>query len=297
MFLVGLAGPHLAVSEAIFAERFISQRLTDYLYVGPLQTLHGRSPADDSVRRVARVLRALRKGTDELIDYYSNLQFTMPTTLMPHSSSLRDPSLIPAPSVPISSRVVPPSFRKFTTAGVRYAVEYSRRLAPSFPAKAVFKAKIIRTTDKAMHDVVIKFTHMYCEDAHRKLAEVKRAPRMWFCDRVESVGMYVVVMDYEGGEQTDKPLECKAHIEQLREAVKTLHDAGYVHGDLRGPNVLVTASEGLKIIDFDWCGKEGEARYPADISLVPGLPWHDGVRRGGKITMEHDNYMLELLIQ
>jgi len=73
-----------------------------------------------------------------------------------------------------------------------------------------------------------------------------------------------------------------------------LHDEDYVHGDIREPNILVTAG-GLKLIDFDWCGKAGGARYPADIALVPSLGWHDGVRRGGPIAKVHDEHMFKLL--
>jgi len=295
MFLVGLAGPHLTVSGAIFAERYVSQRLTNYVYLGPLPTSHERSPADDSVRRVAQVLRALRKGTDELIKYYEGLQFKSPSTSLQHFATLRDPTPpLPIPVEPIPD-VVPPSFRCYTADDIRYTVQYNRRLAPSFPAKAVFQATAIRNDNRAKFDVVVKFTHTYCEDAHRRLAEVARAPRLLFCNREESVGMYVVVMDYEDGKQVNKPLEDDDHIAQLQGSAETLHNAGYVHGDLRGPNILITA-QGLKIIDFDWCGKKGEARYPADISLVPGIRWHDEVERGGIITEEHDNYMVGLLV-
>ena len=71
------------------------------------------------------------------------------------------------------------------------------------------------------------------------------------------------------GEHGGTPLEDnKAHIDQLREALAKLQDEDYVYGDLRGPNVLI-ATDGLKFIDFDWCGEEGTVRYPADICLGP----------------------------
>ena len=68
--------------------------------------------------------------------------------------------------------------------------------------------------------------------------------------------MYVVVMDNEGGKHADKPLEDKKYIKQLREAMNTLRGAGYVHGDLREPNVLITMG-GLRIVNFDWRGENG----------------------------------------
>jgi len=295
MFLVGVAGPHLAVSGAIFTERFISQRLTDYIYLGPLPTLHGRSSLDNSIRRVAQVLRVLDKATNELADYYSRLQFTLsPMTGLLGATDRAIFHPPPVPLHPITSRVAPPSFREYVVDGKKYTVDYETRLAPSFPDKAVFKGTIALSGDSTKHSVVVKFTQMYCEDAHQKLAEVGRAPFLQFCERVESVGMFIVVMDYVGGEHARKPLRDGGHIAQLREAMKTLHDAGYVHGDLREPNILLTA-DGLKIVDFDWCGKEGTARYPADISLVPDLEWHERVYCGGLITKDHDEHMFEVL--
>ena len=295
MFLVGVAGPHLTVSGAIFAERFVSQRLTDYVYTGPLPTLHGRSALDNSIRRVAQVLRALDKATDELTDYYSRLEFTPAPMAGPFCAI--DRGIFPPPPVPlhpITSHVVPPSFREYIVDGKKYTVGYEKHLTPSVPFKAAFKGTVALSGDSTKYDVVIKFTPTYCGDAHRKLADVKRAPFLRFCERVESVGMFVVVMDYEGREHARKPLRDRGHIEQLREAVKTLHDADYVHGDLRESNVLVT-TEGLKVVDFDWCGKDGMARYPADISLSSDLGWHERVYRGGLITKDHDEHMLKLL--
>jgi len=101
-------------------------------------------------------------------------------------------------------------------------------------------------------------------------------------------------MDYVSGEHGETPLEDKTHIDQLRAALVTLHHEGYVYGDLRGPNILI-ATDGLKLIDFDWCEKEGTARYPAATCLDPDLEWHSGVRRGGLIKKAHDIHMFNHL--
>lgn len=47
------------------------------------------------------------------------------------------------------------------------------------------------------------------------------------------------------------------------------------------------------LIDFDWCGKVGEVRYPNDITLGPLMDWHDGVQRGGLI--HDDAHLLRVL--
>jgi len=174
----------------------------------------------------------------------------------------------------------------------RYTVEYTSRLPPRSQSGAVFKGTVCGE-DGVKHNIVIKFTPDYCKGAHEKLAEVGRAPLLRFCERVGSVGMYVVVMDYEEG-VSPHALLVGEHAEQLRVAMEILNAEDYVHGDIRTPNILITGA-GLKLIDFDWCGKAGVARYPADINLTSGIGWHNGVRRGGLIERGHDEHMFKLL--
>ncbi|KAH7884914.1 hypothetical protein F5I97DRAFT_1779733, partial [Phlebopus sp. FC_14] len=54
----------------------------------------------------------------------------------------------------------------------------------------------------------------------------------------------------------------------LAEAIQKLHDEGFVFGDLREPNIMITNDDKPKVqlIDFNWAGKKGEARYPVSIS-------------------------------
>jgi len=294
MFLVGVAGPNLTVSGAIFMGQFVSQRLTDYIYLGPLPTYQGSSALDHSIRRVAQVLRALNQATNELTSYYSSLKFESSSASKSRFCQPTSPCPPLVPSHPVPQSVVPPSFRTFTVDGAEYMVDYESRLPPPLSSRAVFKGTVMRKGDQKKHNVVVKFTATYCAGAHQRLANAKRAPHLWFCEPVESVGMHVVVMGHEDGMYTDSLITDKEHIRQLREAVQLLHEEDYVHGDIRLPNVLIT-STGLKLIDFDWCGKEGTARYPADIFLVPERGWHEGVRRGGLIAKDHDQHMVNLL--
>jgi len=61
----------------------------------------------------------------------------------------------------------------------------------------------------------------------------------------------------------------QAWMKEMDRIVDELHSSGFVHGDLRLPNFLVDG-ERLLLIDFDWGGKEGQARFP-DIELAPIL--------------------------
>ena len=298
MFLVGIAGPNLAVSGAVFTERFVSQRLTDYIYLGPLPS-GGKEPAlSHRIHRVAQIFRALKKSTTELENYYKSLEFQSPPAPKSQSSQSHGTprsSTQPTPLHPIR-KVVPPHFQGYTKDGRIHKIEYTARLASDFPSKAVFKGTIEyeKGEDKVKEDVVIKFTDTYGEEGHKLLAEDSFAPKLLFCNHERSVGMYVVVMEYVSGKQAGDLLTDQAHVDRLRRVVDKLHGGGYAHGDLRGPNLLI-AEDDLKLIDFDWCGKENVARYPADINVGSDIQWHEGVYRGGPIKQAHDEHMFNLL--
>jgi hypothetical protein len=90
-----------------------------------------------------------------------------------------------------------------------------------------------------------------------------------------------------------------ADVEQRTAALdawqRGLRAAGYVHGDLRAANILVRQGEGrrsteVRLLDFDWAGREGEARYP--LTRNSDLPWAPGSEAGGVILAAHDEVVL-----
>src|SRR5688572_17282077 len=68
----------------------------------------------------------------------------------------------------------------------------------------------------------------------------------------------------------------------VEKAVALLHANGWVFGDLRDANVVVSGGRGF-LVDFDWAGKEGEDRYPA--ALNENNSWHNGVCVHGGMRM------------
>ncbi|KAJ7826696.1 hypothetical protein B0H14DRAFT_2161133, partial [Mycena olivaceomarginata] len=72
---------------------------------------------------------------------------------------------------------------------------------------------------------------------------------------------------------------------QLTEIISVLHNGGYVFGDLRWPNIMVAKKE-VKLIDFDWAGKVGQAKYL--IHLAHNIGWPSGVTAMVLIEKAHD---------
>ena len=77
-------------------------------------------------------------------------------------------------------------------------------------------------------------------------------------------------------------------------AIQKLHDAQLVFGDMRGPNLMLSA-DGVFLIDFDWAGRVDEVRYPLNLSR--SVRWAKGAKgfEMKYILMDHDLFMLNQL--
>jgi tRNA A-37 threonylcarbamoyl transferase component Bud32 len=100
--------------------------------------------------------------------------------------------------------------------------------------------------------IVVKFCpDGYGADAHRKMAELGCAPKLYGCEKVGFMDM--VVMEFIEGDRWYSPLHSANYWEELNFSIQQYHRAGFAHGDLRAPNILVT-NDGIRILDFDWAG-------------------------------------------
>jgi len=245
-----------------FGDRLTTQRLTDYLYLDPHPSREGRTELGEGIHRVAHVIRALEISTRFLKDHHFGL--------CPEAER-------------VDGELMLPHFREFTVGGKSYKLKYTKRMAADYPEKVVFEASMEPMSQAGKSRiVVVKFTRSYCEAAHRLLAEISFAQRLWYCEKVENIGMYVVVMDLAAGRYIGIHYQDQRLVGKLRTAIQTLHGMNFVHGDLRELNILVTKNGNMKIIDFDWCGKDGEMCYPSDISLDVGAGRDPNVTRRGQ---------------
>lgn len=172
-FLVALQGPYMLVSGAVFTDRFISERLTDYIYMGPRAGRASElSPGDAANCEVAKIFQALNKCIGTLTTYYERLQPARTVTAgsgrndynnrtgqqhrldssTPHCAPLASPS-------PASF----PFWNKFLADGSIFTLTYSTRLESSFPEKAVFKALMEKEGggEELTKEVVVKFTFLW----------------------------------------------------------------------------------------------------------------------------------------
>ena len=71
------------------------------------------------------------------------------------------------------------------------------------------------------------------------------------------------------------------------------------HGDARPDNILVLMRQGeivdLKLIDLDWAGLVGEAKYPILLN-TKAIQWPEGVEAGAPLSQAHDLQLLDLQV-
>lgn len=250
---------------AVFTDRPIVQPLTPLLWLGHVHTRR------QQYQEIAKLFAALLMGISELEVFYSGVDFNVVSEarFFPHITS----------------------FDADTGSKVQFWYEKYADPDPE-TSKAVFVA--ITQDDRK---IVVKFAEAYNEEAHSLLSAKGLASPLLSCDRSTFSDFTMVVIYYVDGEQLfhKYPVATPDKVmEEVSEALGTLHENGLVFGDLRSPNILVTNQHHVQLINFEWCGKVGEGRYPADINLVD-IGWPSGVVPGGFMQFEHDSEMLRRL--
>ena len=75
----------------------------------------------------------------------------------------------------------------------------------------------------------------------------------------------------------------------------TLHELGYVHGDIRSENLVFSQENGKAwIIDFDLAGKEG-TYYPVNYNHLRINKRHSTAKAGFPRKKEHDRNALSVI--
>jgi serine/threonine protein kinase len=302
---MGMAGPHLTVAGAVFADRIIVQPLTDNISFIPRPNMKGRTPLDDTAYRVARLWHCLKVCLEELDHYYADLLKTIsppaPRTTagtvggLPRSSTGADRVIRPPD-------LIGPHFIRFHYEGQFWSLNYTERLERQHSFKSVFIAEAsiaAEVGNRAKTKVVVKFAYNYNQDAHKLLVDItpSHAPRLLHCAYEPDVNMWVVVMDYIDGQyMRDHKITNPEHVKSFRSALKSLHSRGLVHGDLREPNILLVREQ-VMLVDFDWCGPDDVARYPTDINTKSGIPWAYGVGPGLRLRKAHDEFQFKRLTE
>ncbi|KAI0043788.1 hypothetical protein FA95DRAFT_1498071 [Auriscalpium vulgare] len=285
-FLLSFDGPWLAIQGGIFTDKWVTQRLAE-CYVGRNTCLE-----DGSCDQAARVLYALRVCLKDMVSWYSERNSVQGLDLRGQPNL--HPRWYPQPTTYPAPRDGTPGHHGMSMVRFRYLLALK-----SGHQCTIFLASLSKT-----RFVIVKFIERYGEMVHRALAKAGYAPALLYCGalypedpvakrykRTLMVVMEVVTgPSVEDLAQEGRRLTPDQHA-QLRAAVDCMHEHGFVHGDLRKPNVMVTSAGKIQLIDFDWAGENEQVRYPVHLRSGAFCP---GVETDAPISQAHDNAMLDM---
>ncbi|KAK0443808.1 hypothetical protein EV421DRAFT_1735533 [Armillaria borealis] len=139
------------------------------------------------------------------------------------------------------------------------------------------------------------------EVKHRLLADAGLAPKLLYHGPLDSStdapsygSLRMVVMEEAEGTNAFVLYQDREALDLFLTSVRELHAYGFVFGDLRRQNIMVSPGGKVKLIDFDWAGKDGEAMYP--IRMSNKIRWAPGVGAMEKMYKAHDNFMIDRLV-
>ena len=176
---------------------------------------------------------------------------------------------------------------------------------PNDAYQRLFLATLSSSSFLGLRVLVKLVPRSYSRDVHKHMADNGLAPKLYGYAEVEGVPT-AYVMEYLDPSiwqtlyQLSKPKKKlnKPTANQLRgalqEIIAALDEKKYVHGDLRSNNIMIRTdvmdkSVELKVVDFDWAGEAGQARYPAERNKEIQWPGE----AGGPIEQDHDSKMVD----
>ncbi|KAI0686932.1 hypothetical protein BC835DRAFT_1420050 [Cytidiella melzeri] len=183
--------------------------------------------------------------------------------------------------------------------GGNFTIRYTERLSET---KLLFRA----ANAVSPSCYVVKFSRRYSATVHQLLAARGHAPRLLHCEPITGNWLVIVMDESQYTALHDIPRLTTNQKDEIcrrvEDITRELHEAGYVHGDIRTSNLLVDPAslagelKDVKVhfIDFDWSGAIGQARYPLGVNSIT-VKRPDGARGGELITTGHDMDMVSYL--
>lgn len=230
---------------------------------------------DWSLSNAARHLAALRKALRSLKEYYER----------PPYSDNRLADTIPATTV----CHIFPHLTSYQSSEGAIEFEYEKQVAD----KLLFFGK----TKPGGDPICIKFVRRYSKEAHEFCANRRFAPPLRAFSPIPG-GWFVVVMDtltdYISLYNSPMPRTSSVFGElykRLEEFLKDFHTAGFVHGDIRDTNIMISPDgRDIKLVDFDWAGSDRCYPYNVNTDDI----WRPGDVQGLAVIKPcHDVQMLE----
>jgi len=268
-FIIAIAGPWLCISGAVYLDKSIVDPLTTYVPLIPTRD-------EDYLYHIAQMFEALRRSVHLLRKFYE--QFDLTDYHLNNTQRFF------------------PYFNQFETNNktiVRFT--YDSELTEE---KNLWHAH----TNNDNYQLIIKFAKQYNVEAHQLCVEHGFAPQLLYYNKDEIYGWHIIVMEYINGSMLSDITkltkdDTERILQELYNAMQKLHEKKLVFGDPRKNNIMIqkdiNGMQHIKLVDFDWCGIEDQACYPAFINHE--INWPSGVFDKKPLHRSHDKCFFNML--
>ncbi|KAI3596380.1 hypothetical protein WG66_003091 [Moniliophthora roreri] len=291
-FIIGLAGPYISIGAAVLTSRVIVQQLNGSGF--QFSTYAAYPTDDDRLHSLCCAFMALRECLAKLNAFYNCLSVERAVKCDPRLIRVKDLF------ADAHQRFFPwPKSFIYTTHNNQRLRVHFRYLCPLTTAGSCLTFKVMLVpppspqndphpsrdqsfraipnaswediiTGTLLHQVcdetplVIKFVKVYGKEAHDYMTSKSLAPRLHSYDVFEMTsgygGLKMVVMDFVDGMNLHGREIPEEYKEELQLTFMCMHEAGFVHGDIRPENIMVTCDHRVMIIDFNTAARY--ARFP-----------------------------------
>ncbi|KAJ7207953.1 hypothetical protein GGX14DRAFT_634565 [Mycena pura] len=286
--ILAIHPPTISVSAAYMTSDFVATSPLTELNVQPRHPTRIRPgfSYDEPVLAVCKVLKNIKLLVDDLRLFFASIDNVIMTP--PSGAADGTPALL-APS----DR---PWLVSVDIKGSAATLVYHHRLPPGPGRRAVYVATM--THEGTQTEVAVKFAERYEKEAHEMMTARNAAPKLFYCEYEPRAQMVVVITSFVEQRETQLTLN---GAQKVASALRDFHRAGWVHGDIRDPNILVDRNGNPFLIDFDWCGKKGSAKYPcflnASHTWPPGVLTRGGFLRRREILQDDDCWMFNKYLE
>ena len=188
-------------------------------------------------------------------------------TALPGKRGHRLGSGVPPPLIPNDALFFPAisRLRRYNSSSDDYLFfQIRQRYMYTAPNSRLLYIAEVDSEDKQI--IVVKFVRSYSLELHALCTQRGHAPNILAFEKLPG-GWFAIAMSFikDGVIITDSErlhMYKERWIVELRELVNLFHSHDLVHGDLRNANILCNDDGKMFLLDFDWGGKVGEARYP-----------------------------------
>ncbi|KAL4063596.1 hypothetical protein V8B97DRAFT_1990688 [Scleroderma yunnanense] len=184
-----------------------------------------------------------------------------------------------------------PLFPHYTSfSSLQDGLQYFNYTFQPFGDKLIFFANLSNG-----QPVCIKFARRYSKAAHEICASLGCAPTLRAVERIPGK-WFMIVMDKLSDEYVTLSVSTPSTsvINNIRNVLELLHSKGYVLGNVRNTNIMVSKSKSM-LVDFELAGKIDEVRYPTNMNKGLDFWWPEGAVCGDLIMAEHDVRMLNYI--